>query len=187
MIVKRPEERFPTAPAGSYPAVCVDEIDLGEVANPFGADKPRHMVRLVWQIDETQEDGKPYHIKQDYTASLHEKAKLRKDLESWRGQALTFDELVGFDLENLIGKSCLLSIVHATGSKGGTFANVAAVMKPPRGMVPFVPRDYIRLKDRSMAPIATVPKLNPTRVTPRPIEEQPAEYHLEITDDDVPF
>ena len=30
MIVKQPDERFPTAPEGSFAAVCVDEIDLGK-------------------------------------------------------------------------------------------------------------------------------------------------------------
>ncbi len=190
MIVRAPAEQFVTAPEGSFAAVCVDSIDLGELPNPFNPEKPRHMVRLVWQIEEQQSDGKPYHIKQDYTASLHEKAKLRQDLQSWRGRAFSFDELVGFDLETLIGVPCLLNIVHAQGRKGGTFANVGAIMKLPRNMTAPATRDYVRVKDRGVAPVATTRGPNPTRPVPRPIEEQPLDdpfNSMGITDDDVPF
>ncbi len=187
MIVKAPEERFATAPAGTFVAICVDEIDQGMVANRFDADKPRHMVRLVWQIDEKQDDGTPYHITKDYTASLHEKAKLRKDLEAWRGKEFTFDELVGFDLENLIGKSCMLSIVHNTGSKGGTFSNVGGVMKLPKGMEPLTSNGYIRVKDRvKVSPeLVSQPKPKPTPVEELPPVNEYDRYHG--TDDDVPF
>ena len=41
-------------------------------------------------------DGKPFLVRRRYTASLHEKSALRKDLESWRGRAFTNVELDGF-------------------------------------------------------------------------------------------
>lgn len=191
MIVRVPEERFPTAPAGTFTAVCVDEIDQGLVENRFDPDKkPRHMVKLVWQIEECQADGTPYHIAKDYTASLHEKASLRKDLETWRGKQFTFDELVGFDLEKIIGVGCLISIVHNVGSKGGTFSNVGAVMALPKNMKPFSPKGYVRVKDRVAQP-APAPVSQP-KPRPVPVEEQPPDmseydrYHG-ITDEDVPF
>lgn len=185
MIVKQPDEKFPAAPEGSFAAVCVDEIDLGKVKSNFnGEERERNMVRLLWQIDEEMDDGKPYFIKQDYTASLDEKAKLRKHLQSWRGRAFTPQELLGFDLETVVGAGCLLSIVRVTGRKGGTFANVEGVMKLPKGMEAPRPRDYIRMKDRKVMPALPAPK--PT--SQRPPEEQPPEYHdMGITDDDVPF
>src|SRR5476651_960289 len=124
MLVKAPAERFETAPEGSFAAVCVDEIDLGKVTTNFsGEEKTRNMVRLIWQIDEDDDSGRPYMIKADYTASLHENAKLRKHLQQWRGRAFTPAELLGFDLEGVVGAGCLLSIVHNEGSRGGTFAN----------------------------------------------------------------
>lgn len=192
MIVRAPEERFPTAPEGSFAAVCVDEIDLGMVPNRFDADKPRNMVRLVWQIAEDQDDGTPHKVRQDYTASLHEKAKLRKDLQAWRGRAFTPEELSGFDLENVVGVSCLLSITHNTGSKGGVFANIGGVMKLPKGMTAPVARDYIRVRDRPAAPAAVPALVSQPKQRPVPLEEQPPDaseydrYHG-ITDDDVPF
>lgn len=187
MIVKKKDEQFPTAPEGSFPAVCVDEISLGRVKTTFnGEERERDMVRLVWQLDEADDKGKPYFIKQDYTASLDEKAKLRKHLQSWRGRNFTALELMGFDLEQVVGVGCLVAVVHASGRKGGTFANVEAVMKLPKGVEAPKATGYIRVKDRKVeaAPPA------PAKRREMPPEQQPPDfddYTAGITDDDVPF
>ena len=182
MIVKAPEERFPTAPEGTFAAVCVDEIDLGKVKTSFnGEERERNMVRILWQIDEEDKDGKPFMVRQDYTASLDEKAKLRKHLQAWRGRAVTPAELVGFDMENVVGSGCMISIVHAQGRKGGTFANVEGVMKLPKGVVAPTVRGYVRMKDR----IAEEPTVQ--RDSRRAPEYQPPDFNQGITDDDVPF
>ncbi len=173
MIVKAPEQSFLQAPAGVHAAVCVDEIDMGLVPNRFDpAGDPIPTVRLFWQIGEDMEDGKPYLIKKDYRASLHEKAGLRKDLEGWRGRAFTFDELVGFDLENIVGVPCMLNIVERPSKKGKMFSNVAAIMPLAKGMARLEPREYIRHKDR--------PAILNQGGSPPPHAE-------EIVDDDVPF
>ncbi len=192
MIVKAPEERFPTAPQGTFPAVCVDEIDLGMVENKFNPGKPRQMVRLVWEIDECMDDGTPYRIRKDYGASLHEKATLRKDLESWRGRRFQPLELGGFDLETIVGVGCMIAIVHNTGTQGGTFSNVAAVMKLPKGLNAPTSKGYIRIKDRTAE--NTPPVSQPKRQSAPAVETLPPDtseydrYHgLQITDDDVPF
>ena len=189
MIVRQPEERFPTAPEGSYAAVCVDEIDLGKVKSSFGGEETeRNMVRLVWQIDEEMTDaecqrhnvpeGTRYTIKQDYTASLHEKAKLRQHLQSWRGRAFTQTELFGFDLESVVGQPCMLSIIHVQGRKGGTFSNLESVMRPPKGMAAIIPVEYVRVKDR--------PATAPAKKNSAP-EEAPPTPNWSPADEDVPF
>jgi len=187
MIVKAPEEKFPTAPEGTFPAVCVDEIDLGMITTKFGGEEnTRHMVRLVWQIDETDADAKRYLLRKDYTASLHEKATLRKELKNWRGREFTFDELVGFDMEQVVGAPCMISVVHNTGSKGGTFANVGAVMKLPKGMNALKPEGYVRVKDRKTEAQPVPGLTSHPRNYQQPPEEQPPHPDY-ITDDDVPF
>lgn len=179
MIVKQPDEKFPTAPEGTFPAVCVDEIDLGKMNSVWnGEERERHMVRIVWQIEEEDADGKPFLVRQDYTASLDEKAKLRKVLQSWRGRAFTQAELMGFDMENVVGVGCMVNIVHAKGSRGGTFANVEAVMKLPKSMEAPRPDGYVRVKDRPTAPVAQANKQ-------RPPEERPPT--MDVTEDDIPF
>jgi hypothetical protein len=185
MIVREPEQQFIPAPAGVHAAVCVDEIDMGLVANRFDPQADAiYTVRLVWQIGEDMKDGKPYLIKKDYRASLHEKAALRKDLESWRGRPFTFNELVGFDLEQIIGAHCMMNIVHKTGSKGGTFANIAAIMPLPKGMVKLDPRDYTRVKDRPAAEPGLVSQ--PRHHRDNAPAEMPPQSE-EIDDSDVPF
>lgn len=184
MIVRAPEERFSTAPEGTFPSVCVDIVDLGMVENKFDTEAAdRSMCRIVWQIDEQDDRGKPYMVRADYTASLHEKAKLRKVLESWRGRAFNAQELYGFDLETVIGTGCLINIVHNTGSRGGTFANVGAVMKLARGMVAPKANGYTRVKDRAPEPEPAKPQRQ-ERIAH---EQEPPAYAHGITDDDVPF
>lgn len=162
---------FVLCPAGSHSAVCVDVVDLGMVETEFaGEKKKQHKVRIVWQIAEDQDNGKPFTAGKRYTLSLHEKAALRKDLESWRGKPFTAPELEGFDLEKLIGIGSLISVIHE--SKGGkTYDNVTSIMKLPKGMQGPVPRDYIRKCDRHDQPAP--PALDTETWVP--------------SDDDVPF
>jgi hypothetical protein len=102
----------------------------------------------VWQVAERNQDGKPYLVQKQYTASLHEKASLRKDLEAWRGKPFTKDEAQGFDVERLIGATCLLNVQHVERA-GSTYANVTSLMRLPHGMPAMQASGYVRVKDRT--------------------------------------
>jgi hypothetical protein len=144
IFAKSSSGNFEVAPAGSYSAVCVDVIDLGMVMETFaGETKEQHKIKIVWEIDEKRKDGKRHQVNQRYTNSLYRLAKLRRHLESWHGQPLSDDECVHLDLESLIGQPCMLSVVHNVSGEN-TYANVAAVMKLPRGMTALLPKDYSR-------------------------------------------
>lgn len=169
---------FIPAPEGTHAAVCVDVIDLGMLEVTFGGKKKQqHKVNIVWQIDETRPDGKLFTVRKRYTLSLHEKAALRKDLESWRGQSFKPSELEGFDLEVLIGKGALVNVLHEV-KEATTYANVVGVMRLPSKMAAPSPRDYVRVYDRPN----TTP---PSEDVPPPAEDE--YYSAGITDDDVPF
>ena len=144
IIVKEPESSFTPCPPGAHHAVCVDVVDLGQVETQWGM-KP--MVRIVWQVEETMPDGRPFLASQRFGASLHEKSTLRKFLESWRGKPLTGDDLRGLDLEKLIGVNALLNIVQ-TSKDGRIYSNIAAIMPPPKSAPKLTVRDYTRKKDR---------------------------------------
>jgi hypothetical protein len=62
-----------------------------------------------------------------FTLSLHEKASLRKILQSWRGKAFTPEELKKFDVTTILGKPCLITVTHEPKDGGGVYANVGAV------------------------------------------------------------
>ncbi len=122
-------------PAGTHSAVCYGVIDLGtQESEQYG---PKAKVALLWEIPDERIEVKgkslPRGISKRYTASLNEKANLRKDLEAWRGRQFTPVELAGFDLANILGKNCLLNVIHQETPRG-TFAGVAGVMPLPKGM-----------------------------------------------------
>lgn len=150
MIIKGSE--FTPAPEGVWPAVCVDVVDLGVVDSQFGK---KHKVKLVWEIDQTMEDGKRFTVQKRYNVSLHEKSTLAKDLKAWRGRAFTPDELKGFDLDKILGAPCQLVVQHSE-NEGATYANVTGILKA--AAVRLSPSgSYVRMKDR---PDYQAPKSN---------------------------
>jgi hypothetical protein len=179
---------FTPAPEGVHQAVCVDVIDLGMQKSAFadektGQPKMQRKVNIVWQIGETRDDGKRFQLYKRYTLSLHDKAVLRHDLESWRGRAFTFEELSGFDVETVKGANCLVNVQHKKSSDGTkTWANVVSVMPLIKGMPKLLPKDYVRpdppkpeMVDHSSAGD------NTDNV------EYPENIDRELTDDDIPF
>lgn len=168
-------ESFAPAPVGVHQAVCVDVVDLGVLEVTWGGQtKKQHKVKIVWQIEELMETGKPFLVSNRYTLSLHEKSRLRADLQAWRGKPFTEDESQRFDLETLIGVNCLLNVIHKTSEKSGAvFANIAAIMPLKKGMPKIVASNYRRVIDR-------VPE---DEQTPSDAPDEPPP----ITDDDIPF
>lgn len=140
-------EVYVLAPAGVKQGVCVDVIDLGEVLTEFeGKPRKRHMVKVIWQLASVDpQTGKRYMVSKRYTLSLHEKATLRSDLESWRGRPFTIEEEAGFDVEKVKGINALLNIQHVSKATG-TYANVVAIMPclASMGMAKLVPQGYER-------------------------------------------
>jgi hypothetical protein len=138
--VPRPtESNFTPAPDGPQAAACYRVIDLGTQDGTYmGKPKRAHKVLITWELfcDEKLEDGRPFSINKNYTWSMHEKAALRKDLEMWRGKAFTegdFDEKSGFQIESIIHKPCLLTIVHEEKNEK-VYANVKAISRLPKQM-----------------------------------------------------
>ncbi len=133
---------FTPCPAGSYLARCCQLIDLGTQASTFeGETKHARKVLIAWEVldDECRrDDGQPFILSKRFTQSLHEKAALRKTLTSWRGRDFTPVELRGFELRAVLGKDAFISVVH-TDKDGKTYSNIAAVMKPPKGMTTPLP------------------------------------------------
>jgi len=127
---------FEQCPAGSFAARCYQIIDLGHQTFEWkGEAKVAPKVRITWELNEMMSDGRPFSISREYTASIGDKANLRKDLESWRGRAFSSDELRNFSLENVLGAPCLLGVVHKPSKDGSkTYANVGSIMALPKGM-----------------------------------------------------
>lgn len=127
-------DRVP-APAGTHLAICYALFDLGTQTTVFNnVSKTKKKVRIVWELpSEKMADGRPFSVGVFYTNSLHKKSTLRAHLEAWRGRAFSEEELKGFNLANILGKPCMLNIVHKVTAEA-TYDNVGSVMALPRGM-----------------------------------------------------
>ena len=136
---------IPLLPEDVYPAVCNMLIDLGEqYSEKF--DKLSRKVLIGWELPgEVLENGETRRLSNTYTASLNSKGNLRKDLISWRGRDFTVDELKKFDLRNIVGAPCMLSVIHKEG-QNGKYAAIGGIMKLPTGMpMPTLSNGYIIL------------------------------------------
>jgi len=148
IIISKKKTDYTPAPEGLFSAVCCDVEDLGEVDS--GGYGKKWKVKIYWQIEEVNpETEKPFVVSQRYTASLHEKANLRKALEAWRGKKFSTEELEGFDIEKLIGANCQVQIQHNIAGEGEVYANVTAVVPASKNGVKMrVSQDYVRRRDR---------------------------------------
>lgn len=153
IIAKSDGDRQPIdpVPQGVHIARCYLIADIGTHHDDM-YDKDRHEIIVTWELPDeridVERDGEkvnlPRAISKTYTLSLGEKANLRKDLVCWRGRDFTDAELAGFDLENILGKSCQIQVVHKAKRDGGVSYRIGAVMALPKGMKHETPENPCR-------------------------------------------
>lgn len=122
---------------GSYAAVCYMLVDIGLQKNETYGNSSNKVI-VGWEIPDEkieingEEQSRVFSTR--YTASLNEKSILRRDLAAWRGRDFTPAELAEFNLRNIVGVPCLIQIIHKKANNGKTYANLASVMRLPKGM-----------------------------------------------------
>lgn len=123
-------------PAGTYVGRCFRVLDLGTHQSTFnGQTRDRRLLLVTFELlgEEGQmKDGRPFAIGRRFTLSLHEKAGLRKMLETWRGKPYVDGE--GVDLRKVAGQYGLVAVTIDSTGEGKTFANLASVVALPKGM-----------------------------------------------------
>jgi hypothetical protein len=127
--------KFTPAPAGNHLAVCYKLIDLGTQYNDR-YNTSRRQVFIGWELPNelVEVDGKqrPAAVGKFYTNVIAEKSNLKNDLESWRGQAFTKDQGTSFDLTAILGKPCMLNIIHVPKQDGNIKAVVSSIARVPK-------------------------------------------------------
>jgi len=195
---------FDPVAEGVHNAVCYSVVDLGHHLDAtFG--KRNHNCLITWEIPgeriDIERDGVkmnlPRAISKTYTLSLNEKANLRKNLQTWRGRVFTEQELEGFDIKNVLGKSCMIQVIH--NKKGDkTYANVTAIMPLMKGTAPLVPENplvFYSMSDHQDQIPEKVPewvrdiiKTSDEWQLFKPAEESHSAHVDDVPDnDDVPF
>ena len=124
---------FELVPPGTHTAVCILIADVG--VQPGGAFGPKHKIIFMFETPDnrTSDSNKPLTITERHTASMNKKANMRLMLEGWRGAVFTDAEAGEFDVSKVLGRACLIGVVHnKTADK--TYANITNVMALPKGM-----------------------------------------------------
>jgi len=183
---------------GVKSAVCVGFFDLGfQVSNYKGEEKIQRKVLFTWEVNQqiTEGDyvGKNMRISNRYTLSSFKNALLGKMLTSWTGKAMDEQALREFDLESLVGKPCMLMIIH-----NGEYANVETVMQLADGMSPLAPNEILTEAPDWVKSIQAKSVGDPNKVEHGMEDVQERETHTETKEpddiqskdvqyDDIPF
>lgn len=134
--------KFKLPPSGSHLGRLYRILDLGTQKVEWqGAIKMQRKLMFSFELHGednegqplTTTDGKPLMISKRYTMSLGEQSTLRKDLESWRGKKFTAEELMGFDLNVLLGKFAMCNVTH-NDREGKTYANLSGLSQVPAAL-----------------------------------------------------
>lgn len=142
-IRKKSGSSVPPIHAGTYPAVCIGIVDLGEQYSET-YKKYSNKLLVIWEIpSETIEiDGedKPRWLSKDFSASLHEKSGLYQTLVSWRGKAFTEAELtedengfMQFSVLDMLGVGCFLQVI-VEEKDSGSYNRITSVIALPAGI-----------------------------------------------------
>lgn len=121
---------------GVYTAISSMIIDLGkQTSEKFGKTQRKFM--MIWNIigEAVEINGNklPRTMSKEYGYNLGEKSNLRRDLQAWRGQPFTSEELQGFNLLKILNKPCQLQIIKEE-KNGNTYNNISSIMALSKGM-----------------------------------------------------
>lgn len=142
-IKKKSGSSVPPIDAGTYPAVCVGIVDLGEqYSETF--KKYNDKMLVIWEIPsqtiEIDGEDKPRWLSKDFSASLNEKSNLYQILVSWRGKAFTENELtedetgfMQFSVLDMLGTGCFLQVI-VEEKDGNSYNRITSVIALPAGM-----------------------------------------------------
>ena len=207
-------EGFAPVPAGSHIAVCDIVADIGMQPGSQLYPNPKQQVYIRFELPneriEFEKDGKkiigPAVIGKTYTASMNEKANLRHHLESWRGKQFTDEEAEAFDVSAILGKPCMLTVMHSE-KDGKTYANIAGIGALPKcisakTIIPEIVPILYAAPDNT-GTYGQLPEWLRKKIDGQILPEPPAKKvsypndeisydssgnkGLEITDDDIPF
>jgi hypothetical protein len=200
---------FEMVPAGNHIAICTGVIDLGIQPGTGMYPDPKHQVYIRFELPTEsvtyEKDGKqitgPMSSGRTFTASMSEKANLRKLIESWFGKKFPSDDAAAdFDMQTLLGRKCLLNITHTEkGQK--VYANISNATPIPKGMNAEYPQHnpsvYFSLASSDQATYEKLPKWIKEKIDGRIVEEEKRTSPRDSVDernpppddfnDDIPF
>ena len=179
LIAARPESKPFELPAeGAGQAVISEVEDLGLQDQTYnGVTTKVYKIALWWQFAELDSEKKPKRIREKYTKSLHEKARLYARVKGLFGK----EPPLTLDLGVLVGTNRNVTVVHTEGkgkdNQPRTYANIVATLKLNQGQakLEIVPRPK---KDEVKAAVAAAVNA---------VQSSAITDAAPIVDDDIPF
>src|SRR5688572_12631576 len=114
----RKETTYEPVPKGNHVARLYQIIHIGTIPTTWqGQERMTDKVRLTFELSNERkvfregDEPKPYSISREFTLSMGSKAALRAFVEGSLGTSLSDDEAYAFDIEELLGKACLLNVI----------------------------------------------------------------------------
>lgn len=128
-------------PQGTHIARVIRFIELGtQKVEWMGEEKKQYKIWLDFElVDKTHvfkegEEPKPFVVGSKLTFSMGSKANLRKIVEGIIGVSLLDHEAEAFDIEQLLGKACLVNIKNVT-KNDKTYTNIDTTTPLMEGMI----------------------------------------------------
>ena len=141
--MKAPSSQKELLDEGNYIATIYRIIYIGTVKGEWmGTPTESFKVDITWELNDEMkvwkegEEAKPVVLSKQYTLSMGSKASLRPIVEGVVG-GMTDAEAANFDIDELLGKTCLLSITHVK-KDDKTYVNVQT-SKLMKSMIPPTP------------------------------------------------
>lgn len=161
-IKSKERPQIPPVAGGTYPAICVGVVDLGEQYNEY-YKKYVSKILMIWEIPsqtvEVDGEQKPRWLSKDFTASLNAKSKLAEIITGWRGAPITEAEKKdGIDLSGFLGRSCLLQVI-VEQKEDRQFNRISGVVGLPFGMPTVTTESELLLFDMEKWDDETLSKL----------------------------
>lgn len=147
--IVEPVRQYPVPPPGEHAAVCIDW--WVEPTRKTWATQPEQSVRLLWQLEARNPQGKRFVASRRFSPTLGVGSLLRSWVEQWRGERLTpLETRDGLYLDSLIGVPCRLTLETYVKSDGAQWAWPQAIARwsYPRHGKPIRPESYVRRRYR---------------------------------------
>ena len=145
---------LPPVPGGTYLAVCVYSIAIGEQLCEY-KDKGKsynNQVMLGFELMgvTAQIDGKeePRTLGRTFNIAKSKNSALRKFVSAWDAKEYTDDEFLELDTNDLVGKPAMLNVVL---NETGEYANIESIMQIPAGFP--IPQATLPLVRFDMEPL----------------------------------
>ncbi len=189
LLAKEKSSDFKLLEPGTHLAICNAVIGVGVQETMFGS---KEKVYIRWEVPaervQYEKDGEqvnlPMTIWGNYTNSISPKANLNQLLNGWRGKAFTPEERKGFELFDLVGEPCLLTVVH-NESGDNVYANVQSVARVMKGQeIPPQEMPSIVYSNEDTEQWEDVPEWLQDKVKIQVIKESPEEPATEGFNDD---